>query len=367
MNVPNKMIDLKTARCHNCSRCAFTLVEMLLVIAIIAILLALLLPAVQGVRESARRIACGNNLKQLALAVLHYDHQHRGFPAAANVSEKDTCVGCFDPWSEAKLSASAFTPGEKHGTSWILEILPYIEESSVYNQWNRQTNVLGNAAVAQTNISTLYCPSRRAGIRVDKNDHKNLLDESWRGGGTDYGGCYGRLDGFMNNTADQHRFCDMSASTQTPTTATALSPRIKHDSGLLDGIFRPNSKRDSAAAFDGLANVILLGELQRLRPLAGASGSSAYNRTSYDGWAVGGVATLFDTATDPGRSNLGGLNNNFFESPGSDHLGGAFFAIGDGSIQFISEFVDAKDNHSVFPLLGSMRDGASAGLELTSK
>ena len=205
MNVPNKMIDLKTARCHSCSRCAFTLVETLLVIAIIAILLALLLPAVQGVRESARRIACGNNLKQLALAVLHYDHQHRGFPAAANVSEKDTCVGCFDPWSEAKLSDSAFTPGEKHGTSWILEILPYIEESSVYNQWNRQTNVLGNAAVAQTNISTLYCPSRRAGIRVDKNDHKNLLDESWRGGGTDYGDCYGRLDGFMNNTADQHR------------------------------------------------------------------------------------------------------------------------------------------------------------------
>ena len=357
MNVPNKMIDLKTARCHSCSRCAFTLVETLLVIAIIAILLALLLPAVQGVRESARRIACGNNLKQLALAVLHYDHQHRGFPAAANVSEKDTCVGCFDPWSEAKLSASAFTPGEKHGTSWILEILPYIEESSVYNQWNRQINVLGNSAVAQTNISTLYCPSRRAGIRVDKNDHKNLLDASWRGGGTDYGGCYGRLDGFLNDTADQHRFSSTLTSVQ----------GIKHDSGLLDGIFRPNSKRDSAAAFDGLANVILLGELQRLRPLAGASGSSAYNRTSYDGWAVGGVATLFDTATDPDRSNPGGLNNNFFESPGSDHLGGAFFAIGDGSIQFISEFVDAKDNHSVFPLLGSMRDGASAGLELTSK
>ena len=65
-----------------------------------------------------------------------------------------------------------------------------------------------------------------------------------------------------------------------------------------------------SAATDGLANTIMLGELQRLRPLAGGSGAAnTYNRTSHDGWAAGGVATLFVTATDPGHGNPGGMNN----------------------------------------------------------
>jgi len=97
-----------------------------------------------------------------------------------------------------------------------------------------------------------------------------------------------------------------------------------------------------------------------LRPIPGGTGAAqTYNRTSQDGWAVGGVATLFDLATDPHRSNPGGLNNLFFESPGSDHVGGAFFALGDGSVRFISEFVDARDNGAALPLLGSIRDGAA--------
>ena len=348
------------------SSVGFTLVELLVVIAILALLMALLMPAVQGAREAARRTQCGNNIKQLALAVLSYESQFKVFPPASMTTEKDTCLGCFDPWREAGMS-SGFTPGTRHGTSWILEVLPFMEQRSLADAWNRQTNVRGNAALAQTDIPMLYCPSRRGGIRTAEGDNLNLVDSSWRGGGTDYGGCYGRLDGFMNDTAERHRFCDMSASTQTPTIATATSPRVRHDSGLLDGLFHATEPRPAAAARDGLSNSILIGELQRLRPLPGASGAAVHNRTSYDGWAVGGVATLFNVATDPHRSNPGGLNNLFFESPGSDHQGGATFAMGDGSVRFVSEFIDAKDNAALLPLLGSIRDGEAAAADLANQ
>lgn len=324
---------------------------MLVVVAVVAILVCLLIPAVQAGRESARRTTCQHNLRHLAAGVLNYESGSRRLPAATLVSEASnpaTCTGCWNPWAEAQLTS--FTPGTRHGTGWILTVLPFVEQAAVSNRWDRSTNVLGNAAVAQTDIPGLYCPSRRSGIRIERGDHRNLVASSWRGGGTDYGGCYGRLDGFMNDTADDHRFAD----TDTP---------IAGSRGNRQGVFLPNSGRLLAAATDGLANTIMLGELQRLRPLGGGTTAAAtYSRTSQDGWAVGGAASLFTTSTDPGHGNPGGMNNYFFESPGSDHAGGAFFAMADGSVQWLTEFIDAKDNNAVFPLLGSMRDGAVSSL-----
>jgi type II secretory pathway pseudopilin PulG len=357
-------------------RTAFTIVELLVVIAIIATLVGLLLPAVQGAREAARRTQCGNNLRQLALAVISYESSNGRLPLAADVRQElsirnDSSLGRiedkFNPWREA---AAGTTPGRRtSGGSWILSVLPFMEEKAVYNQWDFSRNVRANAAVAQTDIPGLYCPSRRSGIR-GSDDQARLLVSSWTGGGTDYGGSTGRQDTFLNSTSEQHRFSSI------------VTPVEGEIGGVLQGVFsmpvvRERSLADRnaspppagfslAACRDGASNTLLLGELQRLSPEPGASGSAAYNRKSYDGWAVGGVATLFSTATDPGRSNPGGLNNLFFESPGSDHQGGSFFAMGDGSVRFVSEFVDAKDNRSVFPLLGSMRDERIASLDMAS-
>ena len=330
----------------------FTLVELLVVISITGTLLGMLLPAVQAAREAARRSHCQNNLKQIALGLLGYETSNGRFPPAAIVSEGDNtaaCTGCWNPWAEAQLTSVPLAGG-KHGTSWLLEILPHIDQTTVFNAWNRQSNVLGNAPTAQTDIPTLYCPSRRSGIRTSKDDHKMLVAAAWRGGGTDYGGCYGRLDGFINDTSNDHRFADRGTS-------------ITGSIGKPEGLLLPNSGVAIATARDGLSNTILVGELQRLRPIpAAASAADTYNRTSYDGWAVGGVATLFTTSTDPGHRNPGGMNNLFFESPGSDHSGGASFAMADGSVAWLSEWIDAKDNNAIFPLLGSMRDGQPVGL-----
>ena len=218
---------------------AFTIVELLVVVAIIATLMGLLLPAVQVAREAARRTQCGNNLRQLATAVLAYETQMGHFPAATNTTEKGggaSCLGCYDPLKEARLAPGSFAAGTRHGTSWILELLPFMEEKNIADRWDRQTNVLGNAALAQTDIAGLYCPTRRSGIRTGSDDHKNLVDDSWRGGGTDYGGCHGRRTGF--ETTDDRPF---------------LSRQAVPDAQLFDGPFCANAGAPLAAIRDGLS------------------------------------------------------------------------------------------------------------------
>ena len=332
----------------SCSRRrGFSLSELLVVIAIVGLLVGLLLPAVQAARESARRIQCANNLKQVATAILLYEHGNSRLPmaAVAKTPPAAPCVDCFNPWNEAQASV---TGSGEQGTSWMLEIMPQIDEPAIANTWNRLTNVAGNAALAQTDVRGFYCPSRRSGIRRADDDHRNLLVESWTGGGTDYGGCHGRFDGFEATVASGRPFLPQADATG--------------NTHRREGVFKPNVAVPLAAILDGQSNTIMLGELQRLRPLPGGTSLvDTAHRQSQDGWAVGGAATLFVTSTSP-ADNPGGLNNRFFQSPGSEHFGGAFFAMADGSVRWIDEFIDSANNDSVFPLLGSMRDGAVTDL-----
>ncbi len=129
-------------------RRAFTLVELLVVIAIIGVLVALLLPAVQAAREAARRSSCGNNLKQMALAVQNFESTYKVFPASQKPGIPNAS-GQYDGWS---------CQGQ---------ILPYLEQGNLYAginfdlTYNGQTIPAsgGPQAIASVRVPTYQCPS----------------------------------------------------------------------------------------------------------------------------------------------------------------------------------------------------------------
>jgi prepilin-type N-terminal cleavage/methylation domain-containing protein/prepilin-type processing-associated H-X9-DG protein len=343
------------------ARRGFSLVELLVVVTVITVLIALLFPALQAAREASRRVQCQNHLRQIGLALHNYTTQRGCLPPGAILANyPGTGTTSYDPLVEAVSAAKG-----NHGTSWMLQVLPFIEQQALYDRWDFTRSVSGNQPVAATDIEVFFCPTRRHSTRQKDRlvvfprwDGASPL-AGWTAGGNDYAGCLGAQNAYDNPTTSNRarKFCGPNFVYDSPATGTTPA-----GAGFcLRGIFVPNFSTTIDEITDGLTATIMIAEVPR-RQWAGSSPDLYWApcHTHVDGWAVAGPSTLFDTAkagegTDKGQP--GGFNTDYFEAAGSEHQGGAYFGMADGSVQFFSHSIDPI----AYANLGSMADGLPTG------
>jgi prepilin-type N-terminal cleavage/methylation domain-containing protein len=271
----------------------FTLIELLVVIAIIAILIALLLPAVQQAREAARRTQCRNHLKQIGLAIHNYHDQHHRVP--------------LNDASGTLLSVSIFTA-----------ILPLIDQANIYQRYNfnvSNSHPANVAAVGQW-IPAYLCPSApfRRTIPISGCDFTSGVSV-FRAPGT-YGACSGNLSPWG-------------------------PPSQPPNNGMVtNGASGAVSFRDVT---DGLSNTLMIGEAAWNYPdyLFTSGPCVGQQRWGFTLWASPYPASTHLTTQgvfNPRSLASGGALHNFR----SEHVGGAHFAMGDGSVRFVSENVSKE-------------------------
>jgi prepilin-type N-terminal cleavage/methylation domain-containing protein len=309
-------------------RNAFTLIELLVVIAIIAVLIALLLPAVQKVREASNRSKCTNNLKQLALAVHSY-HDAYGYvpPNAKSLA-----------YSWATDSAA---PGP-NTWSWIARILPYIEQDNLAITYNIPMGTLGSAVAGiQTVIPTLQCPSDGTETGTTASNWPNLSGIVM--GLTNYKGVGGSNWGVQNISTYATAF-----PVADPTPSPGVNPEdgLDHGNGML---YRTDGKRPLrfTQISDGLSNTFMIGE-----------DLHSYN-VHCGGWAypnyVTGTCAVPLNYNDAGKTPTNWVNRYSFHS---QHLGGANFAFADASVHFITDSINTATYHALATIHGGEAIGA---------
>lgn len=286
------------------ARCAFTLIELLVVITIIGALIALLLPAVQSARESARRSLCLNNLKQTSLAIINYESAHHSLP----------------PGYVLEPSPAPGQPAVLNGMLTI--ILPYLEESNLEDIYDYDVGYLSekNQQAVNTPVSTYQCPSVPNERTVTlRGIPFPFIPDGATAQSTDYFG--------LNEVFD------------TTTPAANRAECVFSDVWLGKG----KNKRLSQIT-DGTSNTILLAEKAGL-PILYVNGEPRGEQVYfYSSWAgpSGIQAYSVDAESDPsypkpGDTFINARNNHTLYS---FHSGGVNVSLCDGSARRLSEDVD---------------------------
>ena len=276
-------------------RRAFTLVELLVVIAIIGILIGMLLPAVQQVREAARRISCANNVRQQMIGMQNYESTNNFFPPAWNLPVTGS-DGFLNPWVQRF--------GNSYG--WQTYILPFVEQGNVFDQFD-----FGTSWTQVDGISTLPMPNYRCPSDQDDGE-----------GHSRYSGPNGEP-----NTRSSYVMSIGSLS---------FADRENGDLERLWGVGWEDFTATFVSMSDGSSNTLFIADRDNMRASSsdGDHGAVWVGLQGFREHSVTGRGP--ESATDIGNAPNG---SNFGFNFSSFHTGGVNTGLGDASVHFLSDNV----------------------------
>ncbi len=314
----------------------FTLVELLVVIAIIGILIGMLLPAVQSVREAARRTQCSNNQRQLALACMNYESSRMHYPPGLNCPLQNGLSGAFfesSTFNDANNTPFPQPPHRDQFGSWLVWLMPFIEANNLFDQLDLSVRELNgtNCVTPQSPgaqlVQSYLCPSDVEPQIIEFNGRFFAPNS--------YFGVAGRQSFFI-------------------TSATG------------DGILNYNSSVTFGDLSDGASNTLLLGERYSDDPewpdfvnRRGWAWSSALSAQDCLAGALEPINYMLPVGSGPNPPFS--LTDKKLSSFSSGHSGGAVFAAADGSTHFLSQ--QGAADIEVLEFLVIYNDGAVVGID----
>ncbi|WP_437205166.1 DUF1559 family PulG-like putative transporter [Planctomicrobium sp. SH664] len=291
-------------------RRGFTLIELLVVIAIIAVLISLLLPAVQQAREAARRSQCKNNLKQIGLGLHNYHDVHNSFPPGWIQMKGDPMYSAATVSNGGHMMADSNYKLKCWG--WPAFILPYLDQSAIYNSTigaGRWLDLeVGADGMALKPLSVYRCPSDSAPeVRAGANIFLAAATSNYAGNSS-------------HRTFNQAEILDGSANNVT-------------------GLFWCSSNVRLRDITDGASNTIAVGEA------AFEHNNETWAAKVWAGCERGTGIQCTDDILATGRAGINtaltGVDERR-ECYNSKHIGGAQFLFADGSVHFVSENIELK-------------------------